>query len=309
MQALNKVFNIEIARSKSIDDHEEGHVAFVSNGFENNGVVGFVTPLNGEKTFDSVGICVSAFCEATVQYPPFLPRGNGGSGLVILLPKKAMPEDELYYYAALINSQNWRFSFGRMVTKDRISTLEIPSMKNKFLLPVRVSKLLPAQSKSRSKNKALFRSLPLSRFFNIVKGKGEYLEDCKDGNTPLISATGKNNGIGGLVNLRPIFKAPSITVERVSGNAFVQNEDFVTAPDDIFVLSPKTPLSLEILFYVAAMLNLQRWRFNYSRKFTPTRFNKLTIPIPLKDDDCINVNYIKGAVRSSYGWSTIGKAY
>jgi hypothetical protein len=69
------------------------------------------------------------------------------------------------------------------------------------------------------------------------------------GNTPLISATNKDNGVIDDVDIEPIFKAPAISVERVTGQAYIQLIDFATVPDDIFVLIPKEKMSLKKLFY------------------------------------------------------------
>src|SRR3990167_3902861 len=125
---LTDKFEILNAKSKGYDDHEEGKLPFISNSFVNNGVVGYVTPIKGERVFKQKTICVSAFCEATVQKPPFLPRGNGGSVLTILVPKREMTDDELFLYATIINIQRWRFSFGRMVIADRLMEMEFPEI-------------------------------------------------------------------------------------------------------------------------------------------------------------------------------------
>lgn len=100
---------------------------FISNGKLNNGIVGYVTPLESDRVFEEKGICISAFCEATIQNPPFLPRGNGGSGLIVLTPLKPMNEELLTFYAAYINKYcNWMFSYGRMVTMERLKKIKLP---------------------------------------------------------------------------------------------------------------------------------------------------------------------------------------
>jgi hypothetical protein len=202
-------------------------VPFVSNGFYNNGVVGFVTPINGERTFTGRAICVSAFCEATVQEPTFLPRGNGGSGMVVLIPEEEMNKEELFYYAAQINKQRWRFSFGRMANPDRIKKLEIDDYTGINLKYSKIEKeLLP---KPKIKNVLQFeaiKNIKINNMFKIVRGKGKYLINLEEGKTPLVSARNFENGIIGYVNLPPMFKAPAITVERVTGSAFVQLRDF-----------------------------------------------------------------------------------
>ena len=303
---ISDLFYITNARSKGFEDHENGDIPFVSNGLEeNNGIVGFVKPLAGEKIFHKIAICVSAFCEATIQRAPFLPRGNGGSGMVVLSPKEEMTEADLYFYAAQINLQKWRFSFGRMVINDRLKLLEIEKSIKSYNLMKLVSNLLPNPVKKEKIENIEFSLIPLSKLFEIKKGKGKYYENCEIGDTPLVSATGKNNGIIGHVNLAPIFKAPMITLERVLGNAFVQLEDFVTVPDDIFVLEPKNVMSIDELFYCASVLNTQKWRFNYSRKMTPIRFKKLSIAMPINKNNEIDINAIRKLVTSNYGWEPI----
>ena len=76
---LTKLFTVEKAKSKGFENYEKGDVPFITNGIGNNGVQGFVKPNETARVFTIDAICVSAFCEATVQKAPFLPRGNGGS--------------------------------------------------------------------------------------------------------------------------------------------------------------------------------------------------------------------------------------
>jgi hypothetical protein len=75
------------------------------------------------------------------------------------------------------------------------------------------------------------------RRFILWSGKGGYREAFESGNTPLVSATNTDNGIIDLVDTNPTFSAPAITVERVSGQEYVQLLGFATVPDDIAVLS------------------------------------------------------------------------
>ena len=120
MAKIKNLFNIENAKSKGYEHYEEGNIPFVTNGDYDNSIVGFVKPLEKDRVFEKASICLSSFCEATIQTPPFLPRGNGGSGLVVLVPKKEMTEEELYFYTAQINMMKWKFRFSRMLIGRRI---------------------------------------------------------------------------------------------------------------------------------------------------------------------------------------------
>ena len=75
---IEELFIPHTARSSGFKSYEAGKVAFITNGFKRNGVLGFVKPKPADKVFRFTGIALSAFCEATVQMPPFIARGNGG---------------------------------------------------------------------------------------------------------------------------------------------------------------------------------------------------------------------------------------
>lgn len=119
----------------------------------------------------------------------------------------------------------------------------------------------------------------VDQLFDVMRGKGEYNENLSPGNTPLVSATNKNNGIIGFVDLKPTFKAHSITIERVTGHAFVQVDDFVTVPDDVSVLIPKKPMSVKKLFFIASQINLVKWKFSYGRKLTQSRLKNIELDL------------------------------
>jgi hypothetical protein len=78
MARIEELFRPQTARASSFTNYDPGDVAYVTNGFRNNGVLGFAKPVPGDRVFDSLCIVLSAFCEATVQIPPFIARGNGG---------------------------------------------------------------------------------------------------------------------------------------------------------------------------------------------------------------------------------------
>ena len=128
MKAIDELFTLHRARSGLFSEYEKGDVAYVGNGgLSDNAVNGFVTPLPTDKVFDFAGIAISAFCEATIQTPPFVACGRAGNGLVVLEPKAPMSTRQLAYIAAYINmAVRWRFNWYRQTTADRIKRLQIP---------------------------------------------------------------------------------------------------------------------------------------------------------------------------------------
>lgn len=146
MPNIDDLFTPHTARSVGFERYAPGDVAYVTNGFRDNGVLGFVKAKSGDKVFKFRGLAVSAFCEATVQIPPFIARGNGGSGLLVLEPKQALTVDQLAFYAAYINTFiRWRFSWYRQLSVPRVRRLQVPEPKSatgKFA----VKDLLPAKN-------------------------------------------------------------------------------------------------------------------------------------------------------------------
>jgi hypothetical protein len=305
---IDDLFYFYNARSKGFETYSRGSVPFVTNGFKNNGIIGFVKPRQLDRVFDKNAICVSAFCEATVQKAPFIPRGNGGSGLLVLVPKQEMTLNELFFHAGYINlTHSWRFSYGRMVTKERIMNLKLTNY-GKGLKIENPEKLIPKKQNLDQSDpifkKMNFLSVKLTSLFDPKRGEGGYLENLEKGRTPLISATNEDNGLADYVALTPIFKAPAITIERVTGTAFVQLDDFVTVPDDLVVLIPKEKVPPSFLFFVCGIINQERWRYSYSRKLTKGRIELMNLTLPCKDNK-VDFEIIDKYLQTIYGWKEI----
>ncbi len=163
MVVLSDLFIVHNSKSGGFESYQQGNVRFISNGFQNNGIVGLVEPKPNDRVFNFKGICVSAFCEATVQEPPFLSRGNGGSGLIVLEPRKSMSNEELLYYAAYINETiRWRFSFGRMVSKDRIEQQNIKEQTGGISPTRTIEQLMPTKPKRKRNTHSQYRDCEIN---------------------------------------------------------------------------------------------------------------------------------------------------
>ena len=125
---MESLFEFDAARSRGIADYEPGVVPFVTSTLLNNGVVGYVTPMVGDKIFEGPVLSISGLGDATVQLGRFLPKGNGGDSLTICIPLKAMTFYELVSIAAAFNSLHaWRFSYGHKCSPNRLRQLELPA--------------------------------------------------------------------------------------------------------------------------------------------------------------------------------------
>lgn len=119
-------------------------------------------------------------------------------------------------------------------------------------------------------------SRTIGELFDIFYGQKEL--HCRDGiptgDTLIISPTEEYNGCYGWLDFNAPIAAPFITVAQTGtiGEAFVQLEP-CGVNDDCLILLPKEEsyLPLSCFFIAAAVIRLEKWRFNYGRKLTPSR--------------------------------------
>ena len=175
---IEEIFDVRRPRSGSFDDHESGSVAFVSNG-EGSGIVGYVKPLENETVFRKAGIAISAMSGASIQAPPFIARGTGGSGLVVLQPKADMIPEQLLCVAADYNRYTrWRFSWSRQITTEHIKRLSVR-------LPAVNGQPNKAAAQSFARSKVLYWEV----FQKALEGNGKSTELPALSSPPLLAPT------------------------------------------------------------------------------------------------------------------------
>jgi len=305
LKTIETLFEIASARSGALDSYVPGRVAFVTNGFRNNGVVGYVTPGATDRVFQPPCIVVSAFCEATYHNREIIARGNGGSGLVVLRPLSLMTENEMLYYASQINtSLKWRYSYGRMVTKERLARELVAEP------PIDLNALVPRFSTPReSPRKApdievtwgLFK---LSTLFDIRSGDYHNAGDLEEGNVPLISCGAESNGIVRFVsveNERIYRNVISIAYNGQPLVAYFHPYAFATK-DDIGVCFPRLPFSLCSLFFIVYAINREQWRFSYGRKCFREKLGEQEIRLPVMEMGMIDEHSMTRFVTGASFW-------
>ncbi len=130
-------------------------------------------------------------------------------------------------------------------------------------------------------------------FFNIFYGQKEL--HSRDGIAPgdslIVSPSEEYNGCYGWLSFDPLIKPPFVTVAQTGsiGEAFVQLEP-CGVNDDCLILLPKKnqDVELSVYFIAAAIIRLEKWRFNYGRKLTPSRICEF----PMVTDESLK-NWVK----------------
>jgi restriction endonuclease S subunit len=139
----------------------------------------------------------------------------------------------------------------------------------------------------------------LSQIFEIKKGKRITKLDLIPGNTPFISAIDNNNGIRQYVGVVPNHTSNTITVNCNGsvGKAFYQEKSF-WASDDVNVLYPKFDLNKYIALFIITLIEKEKFRFNYGRKWHKERMDEGVIHLPVKEDGSPNYDLMERYVKS-----------
>lgn len=120
----------------------------------------------------------------------------------------------------------------------------------------------------------------IGELFTIDYGQKEYhnKENLKSGKTLLISSQGIDNGCYGFFDEGVRYTRPLVTVPSTGsiGKAFVQLYE-CCVDDNCLTLIPKKKLSINELYYVAAIIRRESWRFRYGRQITPSRLGKFEV--------------------------------
>ena len=305
---LIDLFNVHIGKSHGYNHYDKGDVAFITNGFVNNGIQGFVTPLSGDKIFRFTGICLSSFCEATVHKPPFIGRGNGGSGLIILEPKEKMTEQNLLYYASFLNNYaKWRFSYGRMVSKDRLYNISC-NRPDDVISKIDINNFLPKRIENeRRKYKLKFGLFPIQSIFKLNSGDYHNASEIPDGQIPLVSCGSTNNGILKFVNVPDdkIYQNKlTIAYNGIPLTTRYHPYKFATK-DDIAICIGKREMKLTTLLFIQFVLNTESWRFSYGRKCYKEKLSGMSLSLPIDAEGDIDEDAIANIVANSSYWKFI----
>lgn len=306
MKAINALFNVHRARSGLPADYESGEVPYVGNGLADNAVVALVKPRPGDRVFDFRGIAISAFCEATVQTPPFVACSRAGNGLVVLEPKETMPVAQMAYVAAYINrAVSWRFSWYRQTTADRIGPLLVPdTMPPGIKFDVRAA-LPPMAAKPRPAWQLQMRPFALGDLYTIQPGDYHSLSELPRGDTPVVSCGDADNGVTGYyaITKPECLYENRLTISFNGMNTLTAkfHSYQFAAKDDVAVCLPRRPLRVTTEVFIQLMVNRERWRYSYYRKCFAEKLRRFEINLPFKDGE-IDEDLIEGVVAASPYW-------
>ena len=122
--------------------------------------------------------------------------------------------------------------------------------------------------------------------FDISVSKDKNLLSSDFGLTPYVSSSANNNGVSYCVDSVPSIEANTITVARNGsvGATFYQPNMYCASPDDVRILSPKFKITPAIGLFLCTIIEQEKYRYAYGRKFGTKRMSDTRIKLPSKDD-------------------------
>lgn len=305
---LYTIFDIEFPRTLTLNEQtfDEKGYNFVSSKGSSNGISARVSEISTHKRYKAGAITVSlkgSVLSAFLQNEDFYIAHQNA----VLYPKKYMTNEEKLFYCMCISANKFRYNYGRQADRT-ISELLVPEKVPNEFIDIELSKI----------NKPIINSIvkidltldidnwskfKLIDIFEIKKGKRLTKEDMINGYTPFIGAIDSNNGWRDFIDQNPLHNGNTITVNYNGSvaEAFYQPLPF-WASDDVNVLYPKFNLNVYIAMFIISIIKLEKYRFNYGRKWNKDRMELSEIHLPSihqKPDFIFMENYIKSLPYSA----------
>lgn len=157
--------------------------------------------------------------------------------------------------------------------------------------------------KLKKENIQSFKKMKLSHFFEFSKGKSIDKKLRVQGEIPYVGASMNNNGISEYI--KPIEKAKLIQGNVISmgsqgqtgaGTTFYQPFSFICSGTSISLI-PKFKMTSKIGIYISALLETNKFLFNFGNKVSIETLEDMKVPLPFKDGK-IDVKKIENIVDS-----------
>jgi hypothetical protein len=316
MKPLNELFDVTYGNKLDMNKLTEqslqcGGVNFVGRSSQNHGVSGSVAPIPNLPPYEAGLITValggSKLLSAFVQEASFYTAQN----VAVLRPKHAMTFEQKLFICLAIRHNRFRYSaFGREANRT-LRTLAVPELDEipAWVADIGQQSYSLAQSCNNDAVSDLtpqnWNSFQLQELFDIRKGQRLTKANMLIGSTPYIGASDTNNGMTARIGQAAIHEGETISVSYNGSvaEAFYQPYSY-WATDDVNVLYPKGfKLTPSIGIFICTIIRMEKYRFNYGRKWHLDRMRESVIKLPVtqtgEPDWGFMENYIKSLPYSS----------
>jgi hypothetical protein len=300
---------------------QEG-VPFVSRTSTNNGVSAYVKAIDGVKPNPKNTLSVA--CSGSVLATFFHPyEYYSGRDVYILSPKKNLTESELLFYCTALEKNKYKYNYGRQANKT-LKDIMVPSI-DEIPIEIKNRKIgSPFNKKSVISLKPIlnttkWQSFKYSEIFDIRHGFfNKKPLATAEGEVIFIGATDSNNGITsyhtfedvestpkseGAINAdinQKMFQENSITVSNNGsvGYAFYQPRKFTCSHDINPLYLKNKKLTKYIAIFLCTLIELEKFRWAYGRKWRPIRMPSSKIKLPVDKNGNPDWQFMEDYIKS-----------
>jgi hypothetical protein len=295
MPKISDLFTLDYGHSLELNRLEKSRdldaVNFVGRAARNNGVTARIKQITGllPSPAGTITVALNGQGGAGVAFLQPFPFYSGFH-IMVLTPKKSMTDQEKLWWAMCITANRFRFGFGRQANRT-LKDLNLPALKD---IPswVRTTDLDRYRGAEQPRAKAVvglrdtasWKQFALQDLFDIRKGQRLTRANMRPGSVPYVGASDTANGVTSYIGQAPIHKDGTISVSYNGSvaEAFYQPTPY-WATDDVNVLYPKGfKLTPSVALFICAVIRLERYRFNYGRKWHLERMRESIIKLPAK---------------------------
>ncbi|GAB6012662.1 restriction endonuclease subunit S [Viscerimonas tarda] len=301
MKRLDEIFDIWYGVNLELINcvQKENGAPFVSRQSVNNGIVGYVEPIDIiPNPANSLSIAGSGSVLATFFHDY---EYYSGRDVYIAKPKQPLTKSQMLFYAYAIEQNRYRYNYGRQANKT-LKNIRVPSLDE---LPEYVNAIdiqspfseKPLLDEKIALNTSKWQWFRLTDLFDVERGTRLTKEYREDGEIPLITAGLENEGVNQFIGNDEMTQYQNHITIDMFGNSFFRDYAFC-CDDNILVLKQKQPIITKYIgIFIAAILHRDNYKYAYGRQYRQKNFKQHLIKLPTtvagQPDWLFMENYIK----------------
>lgn len=318
MVPLSDLFEIRYGHSLELNrlkllSPADGGIPFVSRKMGDNGISAYVAPIKGIEPAPAgeltCALSGNGVLSTFLQDKPYYT----GFHIACLKPQGQLTSAQLLYYAACIAANRYRFSYGRQANRT-LKTILVPALTE---IPLHVADAdiarfdgcdSPRDAKTvEALGMDSWTYFNLDDLFDIRKGQRLTKANMLPGEHPYVGASDTSNGVTARIGQPPIHEGETISVSYNGSvaEAFYQPVPY-WATDDVNVLYPKFKMSPETALFICTVIRLEKYRFNYGRKWHLERMRESVVKLPVTARGEPDWTYMERYIKSLPYSSQIG---
>lgn len=293
----------DLSKMESLPDSE---INFISRSSQNMGIVAQVEIFKDKEPYPAGLITVTLggtyLLSSFLQQKPFYTAQN----IKVLSPKKPMSDLEKLFYCFCIKANRFKYTSHGREANTTLNDLLIPEkMPDEWNISEKdqLNKLQnqPIISKDIELKTESWKWFELVDLFEVSASRDGLSDGLTEGGkTPYVTSSESNNGVTSFFEEEATNKAGTITANRGGsvGYFFYQPVDYMSTPVDVRILTPKFEIDSYIGLFMKTILQLEKYRYNYSRKMGSDRLREFKIKLPVDSNNKPDWDFMRDYIKS-----------